>query len=72
MRPRLLQVGELGGQFRDLRVQALFGLEPMIARVSVHREIADEQNRAQVEAERGENRAQSLAGDHARAWPRPR
>src|SRR4029078_10483125 len=57
-----LELREFGGEFRHLLVDVLLGLEPTIAAEGVDAEIADEQGRYHIEAERGENRAWDFSG----------
>src|SRR5580704_16098612 len=65
LRPVELELVELGRQSRDLAVDVLFGLDPAIAAIGVDAEIADQERGQNVEAERGEERTQTLTGDHS-------
>jgi hypothetical protein len=60
-----LQMVQLRRQRRHLAVDILLGLEPVIAAIGVDAEIADQERRRDLEAERIENGTQTPAGNHA-------
>ena len=57
---------DVASQRRLMLGEILLGLQPVRAGVGRQAEIADDQRRDGVEAERGQDGAQSRAGDHAR------
>ena len=60
---------ELMRQIGDLMVETLPRLEAVVARISIEPEIADEQRRQDVEAERNQKRTNPRPNDHAAFLP---
>ena len=56
-------------ELRNLLVDVLPGVEAVIASEGVDPEIADQQRRRDIEAERRQNRSKPPAGDHGGKMP---